>query len=134
MSWLIVYFFFFKQKTAYELRISDWSSDVCSSDLGRREEDDERGQDQEETDAHQVLDRVVRMERDAVGRLGRVPAVALRALLDVDAVGVVGTHFMQRAQVQHHQQQQHQRQRDHVQGEEAVERRGGGQVGAHENG
>src|SRR3546814_6900912 len=27
------FFFFFKQKTAYELRISDWSSDVCSSDL-----------------------------------------------------------------------------------------------------
>src|SRR3546814_1054619 len=31
-------FFFFKQKTAYEMRISDWSSDVCSSDLC-----DERG-------------------------------------------------------------------------------------------
>src|SRR3546814_8648976 len=30
---LHVVFFFFKQKTAYELRISDWSSDVCSSDL-----------------------------------------------------------------------------------------------------
>src|SRR3546814_2950831 len=28
-----VWFFFFKQKTAYEVRISDWSSDVCSSDL-----------------------------------------------------------------------------------------------------
>src|SRR3546814_12691742 len=28
-------FFFFKQKTAYEMRISDWSSDVCSSDLMR---------------------------------------------------------------------------------------------------
>src|SRR3546814_8856524 len=27
------FFFFFKQKTAYEMRISDWSSDVCSSDL-----------------------------------------------------------------------------------------------------
>src|SRR3546814_7238807 len=27
------WFFFFKQKTAYEMRISDWSSDVCSSDL-----------------------------------------------------------------------------------------------------
>src|SRR3546814_7439192 len=27
-----MYFFFFKQKTAYEMRISDWSSDVCSSD------------------------------------------------------------------------------------------------------
>src|SRR3546814_14069786 len=31
-----VYVFFFKQKTAYEMRISDWSSDVCSSDLGSR--------------------------------------------------------------------------------------------------
>src|SRR3546814_3840000 len=30
-------FFFFKQKTAYEMRISDWSSDVCSSDLRRDE-------------------------------------------------------------------------------------------------
>src|SRR3546814_1839957 len=29
-------FFFFKQKTAYEMRISDWSSDVCSSDLDSR--------------------------------------------------------------------------------------------------
>src|SRR3546814_2559841 len=29
----IYFFFFFKQKTAYEMRISDWSSDVCSSDL-----------------------------------------------------------------------------------------------------
>src|SRR3546814_15537304 len=28
--------FFFKQKTAYEMRMSDWSSDVCSSDLDRR--------------------------------------------------------------------------------------------------
>src|SRR3546814_1151567 len=30
-------FFFFKQKTSYELRISDWSSDVCSSDLSSYE-------------------------------------------------------------------------------------------------
>src|SRR3546814_1400734 len=30
---LVLVFFFFKQKTAYEMRISDWSSDVCSSDL-----------------------------------------------------------------------------------------------------
>src|SRR3546814_5258065 len=32
-SSMLCFFFFFKQKTAYELRISDWSSDVCSSDL-----------------------------------------------------------------------------------------------------
>src|SRR3546814_19301842 len=30
---IFCFFFFFKQKTAYEMRISDWSSDVCSSDL-----------------------------------------------------------------------------------------------------
>src|SRR3546814_8835991 len=33
IDWLVCCFFF-KQKTAYEMRISDWSSDVCSSDLG----------------------------------------------------------------------------------------------------
>src|SRR3546814_6530249 len=40
------FFFFFKQKTAYEMRISDWSSDVCSSDLADRargEQEAERG-------------------------------------------------------------------------------------------
>src|SRR3546814_16188044 len=31
--WLCLWVFFFNQKTAYEMRISDWSSDVCSSDL-----------------------------------------------------------------------------------------------------
>src|SRR3546814_3577372 len=33
-------FFFFKQKTAYEMRISDWSSDVCSSDLAVDDQQD----------------------------------------------------------------------------------------------
>src|SRR3546814_1682044 len=33
LEFFCFYFFFFKQKTAYEMRISDWSSDVCSSDL-----------------------------------------------------------------------------------------------------
>src|SRR3546814_9303513 len=44
---LVLSFFFFKQKTAYEMRISDWSSDVCSSDLsvqrGRRREPGQAG-------------------------------------------------------------------------------------------
>src|SRR3546814_7767665 len=34
--WKCDFLFFFKQKTAYEVRISDWSSDVCSSDLRHR--------------------------------------------------------------------------------------------------
>src|SRR3546814_5297135 len=36
MDMCFILFFFFKQKTAYEMRISDWSSDVCSSDLRDR--------------------------------------------------------------------------------------------------
>src|SRR3546814_12614002 len=39
---LCLFFFFFKQKTAYEMRISDWSSDVCSSDLAIRPFRDQR--------------------------------------------------------------------------------------------
>src|SRR3546814_3138985 len=43
----VIVFFFFKQKTAYEMRISDWSSDVCSSDLraARRRGGADRGAD-----------------------------------------------------------------------------------------
>src|SRR3546814_4138719 len=36
LYFFVFYIFFFKQKTAYEMRISDWSSDVCSSDLFSR--------------------------------------------------------------------------------------------------
>src|SRR3546814_19346652 len=35
LCFFVCFIFFFKQKTAYEMRISDWSSDVCSSDLVR---------------------------------------------------------------------------------------------------
>src|SRR3546814_10270126 len=38
-SLVVVMCFFFKQKTAYDMRISDWSSDVCSSDLGDKPEE-----------------------------------------------------------------------------------------------
>src|SRR3546814_9678774 len=63
-----LFFFFFKQKTAYEMRISDWSSDVCSSDLperlgatqGRRERTEheaghQEGVDQEAHDAERIV-------------------------------------------------------------------------------
>src|SRR3546814_3068250 len=56
----VFFFFFFKQKTAYEMRISDWSSDVCSSDLrrGRRAVVDPRRQP-----ADASHDRAVRRRR-----------------------------------------------------------------------
>src|SRR3546814_2844858 len=40
LVFILTFFFFFKQKTAYEMRISDWSTDVCSSDLRRCERDE----------------------------------------------------------------------------------------------
>src|SRR3546814_3305447 len=43
---LFIIFFFFKQKTAYEMRISDWSSDVCSSDLSMPVQIDRIGTEQ----------------------------------------------------------------------------------------
>src|SRR3546814_16396685 len=52
---LCVLVFFFKQKTAYEMRISDWSSDVCSSDLGRQLEHDEPDEVVGDRFAQQVL-------------------------------------------------------------------------------
>src|SRR3546814_9526494 len=42
LVYILMCFFFFKQKTAYEMRISDWSSDVCSSDLDRHRNLDPR--------------------------------------------------------------------------------------------
>src|SRR3546814_3808985 len=50
-KWVYIFFFFFKQKTAYEMRISDWSSDVCSSDLRKT---------QGEGNAAKILERIVR--------------------------------------------------------------------------
>src|SRR3546814_4184420 len=53
--------FFFKQKTAYEMRISDWSSDVCSSDLG--------GHDRRHLTALHVGHAALRMEHEDVDLL-----------------------------------------------------------------
>src|SRR3546814_4463558 len=46
---VLIFVFFFKQKTAYDMRISDWSSDVCSSDLSGRPEQDSGGAGEEDT-------------------------------------------------------------------------------------
>src|SRR3546814_8236467 len=50
---VLVYFFFFKHKTAYDMRISDWSSDVCSSDL-----------------PHQIMKNMAKVEKQRIGRNG----------------------------------------------------------------
>src|SRR3546814_19644188 len=72
---LFVVFFFFKQKTAYEMRISDWSSDVCSSDLSAGAA---AGQDASGADA----------DRDAPG--ARTSLETFRPLFEPKTVAVLG--------------------------------------------
>src|SRR3546814_10316793 len=64
--------FFFKQKTAYEMRISDWSSDVCSSDLALRD---------------RILGRVV--VSDVVNPETQETVFEVGKLLDEDAVELI---------------------------------------------
>src|SRR3546814_2053142 len=59
-------FFFFKQKTAYEMRISDWSSDVCSSDLVNR--------------VVQEFDLLTKLDQNRLNR-SRLPGVRFRRQL-----------------------------------------------------
>src|SRR3546814_18457031 len=76
-----VVFFFFKPKTAYEMRISDWSSDVCSSDLQHA--------DLVES-IHHIGDRTNAVHHIALDVLGRIKIRLLRQIADLDAFGGPG--------------------------------------------
>src|SRR3546814_1744550 len=56
-----LFFFFFKQKTAYEMRISDWSSDVCSSDLRTDRSPFRPSENQDRLDRRSILGSVGRL-------------------------------------------------------------------------
>src|SRR3546814_3546927 len=71
--------FFFKQKTAYGMRISDWSSDVCSSDL------DEAGVEVQSSDVVQTPKARVALDEDAAAKLLKL-IDTLEENDDVDAV------------------------------------------------
>src|SRR3546814_1918372 len=101
MDYMILYdeffflFFFFKQKTAYEMRISDWSSDVCSSDL----DVDGMGDGLAHAQVVQRLDRLVQVDgaelaglEDVDDRLFVLPRILDPALLAlaVDEVQLAG--------------------------------------------
>src|SRR3546814_4111819 len=90
---MFVYFFFFKQKTAYEMRISDWSSDVCSSDL----EDDDRDQPQGQPRHRQAPSEAVGQDRpEGAGCHGPGAADQLLAaelgeqIVDPGGIGQIG--------------------------------------------
>src|SRR3546814_13263821 len=104
---MFMLFFFFKQKTAYEMRISDWSSDVCSSDLEAAFDAVEHlvaDADVGERAAHHHI--VVAAARAVAVEVGRLHAARLqelargRIVLDVagrrDVVG--GDRFAEQAQ------------------------------------
>src|SRR3546814_12316933 len=86
--------FFFKQKTAYEMRISDWSSDVCSSDL-MGGMDSERVAEQGETAGErrealhaavaEVMARIVGGERSAVWDLHTLSEPHMRRIIRAEA-------------------------------------------------
>src|SRR3546814_7623272 len=76
LMWVLSFFFFFKQKTAYEMRISDWSSDVCSSDLLGK---GSRGMSQGVTGRARQKGRVMRFIRKAMIGLAALAALPLAA-------------------------------------------------------
>src|SRR3546814_10251369 len=82
--YILYLFFFFKQKTAYEMRISDWSSDVCSSDLIAFSEAD--GRPDEEGAAQRIIGRRIGVAA-VLGRAAIVVADHGRLLVEqvVDA-------------------------------------------------
>src|SRR3546814_1940872 len=79
---LIVFFFFCKQKTAYEMRISDWSSDVCSSDLAVGHRGADRQADQF---ADLLVEKIRRRDPRAGARDGAAVGHARRCGTDGDA-------------------------------------------------
>src|SRR3546814_6311648 len=92
MSGLILCFFFFKQKTAYEMRISDWSSDVCSSDLLAAPRDHVMNplivvSDVAHEDGLMMRDAVPQAPNDLEVRIGRGPALRDRLRSEERRVG-----------------------------------------------
>src|SRR3546814_3885324 len=75
LVFIMLFCFFFKQKTAYEMRISDWSSDVCSSDLLWRLFDDEKSGEGEARDA--AIDR--KLHQTIAGVAEDIEALSFRS-------------------------------------------------------
>src|SRR3546814_11864387 len=105
-------FFFFKQKTAYDMRISDWSSDVCSSDLNQAlhpKEGGEPGAAGHRLDtvkaARRIEDRVAGRQRDTMLAIGiadgQPPALIIAGIVEEEGAGQVGTQMLVPGQLHH---------------------------------
>src|SRR3546814_8966896 len=95
--YLFCVIFFFKQKTAYEMRISDWSSDVCSSDLIDHPANAVDQADVEEAELAAALDRVVLVGQRATGagaadERARAQHVGILVRLEDHGIGGAAPH------------------------------------------
>src|SRR3546814_10673840 len=92
----VLLLFFFKQKTAYDMRISDWSSDVCSSDLGsecgaRRGTKNDHAYIIILAQAFPDLDKFVgHIAREAVVRLRAIESDRRNMVSDIKQYGLIG--------------------------------------------
>src|SRR3546814_34270 len=89
----MLFIFFFKQKTAYELRISDWSSDVCSSDLARKPSGRHR------LAALQPHEHIGEASTDVISVRHVARATIDRELQPIDVVGAPGMRGAKQLQV-----------------------------------
>ena len=94
-----------------------------STHLRHKEHDEAEGK-QEHSNTDQIVHGIERMKRNAVAR----DTAFIFVLFDLNAVGVIGTHFVQRQNVHHHQREQDNRQGHNVQCKEAVQGNTGDQV------
>src|SRR3546814_9028899 len=97
----MILFFVFKQKTAYEMRISDWSSDVCSSDLIYTDAQSRRPQgnlSQNEAVGKPVgrVEGAVIIEAARLAPLAKQSATEFRAAVDIRPIGQIDTANMGR--------------------------------------
>src|SRR3546814_15869281 len=98
LLYLVFLFFFFKQKTAYEVRISDWSSDVSSSDLPRRLPAESGlliARVAAGREPHAAEGEAARLDPPGVGRAGRRPRRHVPAAGRLGATSPVAGHRQQ---------------------------------------
>src|SRR3546814_10761471 len=93
LRWVALDFFFFKQKTAYEMRISDWSSDVCSSDRAEMKalEAEQEAIDAEEgaDESNERWDAICRREQEIEDALEGIETGREEPDTDIDRKSVV---------------------------------------------
>src|SRR3546814_6487368 len=86
--WSVPLFLFFTQKTAYEMRISDWSSDVCASDLIAVALSDRSGADRAEIGARLRLGQVHRAGPPALDERRQIDAPDRKSVVEGQSVSV----------------------------------------------